>query len=573
MIIDSVKFRGHRCFKKKWVGFEKIKPVNIIIGRNNTGKSHLLDLAESLSKQTLDNKNWQYHCSGVLDQESLRNAFNSQVFGGDLYGNHWTDNGVQFKDARITWEISSGEINNLAFPKAFTIVPPIKDNDTRLNKISKILKNAKYPGLNPRFKKLFADRDIRTESAVGELKLYSDGRGATNIIRRYIVSSSSSLPRELIQQDLLKALNTIFAEDGNFSEIQVQLHDDSEAGYPEDHWEVFLGQQKKGLVSLSRSGSGLKTVILVLLNLLVVPEIEKAAKREYTFAFEELENNLHPALLRRLLRFIEKYATDEGALIFLTTHSSVALDIFSLSENACITHVQHDGESADVRSVSAYFDQLGVVSELGAKPSDLLQANGIIWVEGPSDCIYLNRWIDLFSGGQLAEGRDYQCAFYGGSLLARTQFQPPEQAEKELVNLFRINPNIVVICDGDRSGQNAPMKNRVKRINREVRAIPGAHIWITKAREIENYIPGVVLGKVFKRTELKDPDKFEAFFPRQGKVKNVSYIEKVLNRKGIDKMELAVQAVPHMSLDMLRNRFELDDQIQMIVAKIKSWAT
>src|ERR1017187_7950097 len=59
-----------------------------------------------------------------------------------------------------------------------------------------------------------------------------------------------------------------------------------------------------------------------------------------------------------------------------------------------------------------------VISELGAKPSDLLQANGIIWVEGPSDCIYLNRWLDLFTEGRLQEGRDYQCAFYGGSLLA-----------------------------------------------------------------------------------------------------------------------------------------------------------
>ena len=33
----------------------------------------------------------------------------------------------------------------------------------------------------------------------------------------------------------------------------------------------------------------------------------------------------------------------------------------------------------------------------------------LIWVEGPSDRIYINRWIELFSEGKLEEGRDHQC--------------------------------------------------------------------------------------------------------------------------------------------------------------------
>jgi predicted ATP-dependent endonuclease of OLD family len=162
---------------------------------------------------------------------------------------------------------------------------------------------------------------------------------------------------------------------------------------------VFLGEQKKGLISLSNSGSGLKTAILVLLNLLVVPEIEQKKRSAFTFAFEELENNLHPALLRRLFRFLEDYAVKEKATVFLTTHSSTALDVFGVSNNAQIIHVTHDGETARSAGISAHFDHLGVISELGAKPSDLLQANGIIWVEGPSDCVYINRWLDIYSGG------------------------------------------------------------------------------------------------------------------------------------------------------------------------------
>ena len=106
----------------------------------------------------------------------------------------------------------------------------------------------------------------------------------------------------------------------------------------------------------------------------------------------------------------------KGCTVFLTTHSSTALDVFGMSKESQIIHVTHDGEAAKAFRITAHFDQLSVVSELGAKPSDLLQANGVVWVEGPSDRIYLNRWIELYSDGELTEGRDYQCAYYGGSI-------------------------------------------------------------------------------------------------------------------------------------------------------------
>ena len=250
------------------------------------------------------------------------------------------------------------------------------------------------------FRKLLADRDIQPEMVADTLTLEADGGGATNIIRRFRTSANPLYPSEVIQYELRDALNSIFGGDGKFSEIETKFHDDEESPGPRNHWEVYLGEEKKGLIPLSESGSGLKTVLLVLLNLLVVPKIENKEKSEFIFAFEELENNLHPALLRRLFQYLEEYALNEQATIFLTTHSSTALDFFGVSENAQIIHVTHNGETARTTTVAAHFDRLGVVSELGAKPSDLLQANGIVWVEGPSDRVYLNRWIHLYSEGR-----------------------------------------------------------------------------------------------------------------------------------------------------------------------------
>lgn len=572
MIATSVKFKGHRCFRGDWAGFDSIRPINVIIGRNNTGKSHLLDLVSALcDKRTAGH--WSYRFVGRLQEAELQTQFDPGRQGGDLQGNHWCHHSIHFVEKEEIWETDEkGNVSGIEFAAPFKLDSPYGAASTsaRTDLLSRILRDAKHEFYNRNFRRLLADRDIRPEAVGMGLELNPDGAGATNIIRRYIVSSIETLPRDLIQKDLLEALNKIFASDGFFAEIEVQLHDEKESGYPEGHWEVYLGEEKKGLIALSRSGSGLKTVFLVLLNLLVVPKIQKQDKSRYVFAFEELENNLHPALLRRLFQYLEEYAVREKATIFLTTHSSVALDLYGLSANAQITYVTHDGEFANAQAVAAHFDHLGVISELGAKPSDLLQANGIIWVEGPSDCIYLNRWIDLMSNGRLREGRDYQCAFYGGSLLACTQFRSPTEAEKELINLFRVNSNIIVVCDGDRGAAKARVKDRVRRISGEVRKIPGAHVWITQGREIESYLPGPVFAKALGLATLPDPTQFEPIFPRKGNPR-VSYLEVRAKRKSVDKMEIAILSVREMDKVEMVKRFDWASQMKIIVDRIDAW--
>ena len=573
MRADSVHFKGHLCFQKEWAGFDTIKPINVIIGRNNSGKSHLLDLVEALSQGRLTGRGWQNRCRGVLDEESLRGHFQenarSDMLGGGA--NDWKAHGIYFVDVEISWEIDAkGRVPKVTFPDDFA--PPSyseRSTEGRVLKIKEVVSRPTHQFNGKEFRKLVADRDVKTEPSKPDLTLGSDGSGATNIIRRFITSSNEQYPREAIKRELREELNAIFGKDGQFTEIDVQEHDDEKAEGPQGHWEVYLDEDKKGLISLSNSGSGLKTVLLVLLNLLVVPKIESKKKYDFVFAFEELENNLHPALLRRLFQYLEKYALDEQATIFLTTHSSTALDLFGVSENAQIIHVTHDGETARTTTVSAHFDRLDVVSKLGAKPSDLLQANGIVWVEGPSDCVYLNHWIQLYSGGTLQEGRDYQCAFYGGSLLSQVEFMPPEE-ETRIVNLLRVNPNIVVVCDSDRDSDDSPIKPRVERIHAEVQKIPGGHIWITEAKEIENYLPGSVLAKASEESTLPDPGQYESFFPRKA-FPGQSYLEASMDRKHYDKMDLAMRSAPHMTKDIMTGRFDWEDQMGKIVARIRCW--
>jgi putative ATP-dependent endonuclease of the OLD family len=173
-----------------------------------------------------------------------------------------------------------------------------ESTEARLTIIKSLLKDFRHPLMGKTFSRLLADRDIRQEQASKALDLREDGAGATNIIRRFITTSNPAFPRELVQTDLLRALNTVFGSDGQFTEIQVKNHDEQDSP---GEWEIYLGESRKGLVPLSNSGSGLKTVFLVLLNLLVLPKLLGVGKANFCFAFEELENNIHPSLLRRLL--------------------------------------------------------------------------------------------------------------------------------------------------------------------------------------------------------------------------------------------------------------------------------
>ncbi|QDU06546.1 hypothetical protein V6x_63000 [Gimesia chilikensis] len=567
MITDSFKFKGYECFKNEYSGLDEFKPITVIIGRNNTGKSHLLDVLSLLTSGTLENIELDYCASGVLDEASLRRTFPENSSGGGLSGsNHWHYQGQRYVNEQIEWNYNSVDKIASILNVSSHDTRWANEENARRKRLSRLVSNAATPLSKRIFLRLLADRDMQPEHENSALNLEPDGAGATNIIRKYILSSKPEMREELIQDDLLNALSNIFGDDGEFTKIDVRHHED------DNRWEVFLGEPNKGLIPLSRSGSGLKTVILVLLHLLVLPHLKSKENHQFVFAFEELENNLHPALLRRLFQFIADYVERENCTLFLTTHSNVALDFFGLRQDTQIIHVNHDGNTASTRTVTAHFDHVGLLTELGSRPSDLLQANGVLWLEGPSDRIYLNHFINLYSDGNLREGRDYQCAFYGGSILANSTFTSPDETDETFANLLRLNHNIAVICDGDRtaaSGKGSRIKGRVQRIKQEVEMLRSAFLWITNAKEIENYIPGSVWSTVYDVDNVPDPNQYDTFPSNSSK--NSDFVQRHLKRKTFDKCDFAMKSVQHIELSAIERRFELNEKMLELISTIKKW--
>src|SRR5690606_27490491 len=115
--------------------------------------------------------------------------------------------------------------------------------------------------------------------------------------------------------------------------------------------------------------------------------------------------------------------------------------------NAQIVHVKHDGKNSTSRTILSKVDQKEILRDLEIKASDLLQSNGIIWVEGPSDRVYINKWIELVDH-TLKEGFHYSIMYYGGKILSNLSFDY-DAIDRSLIPSLRINQNAFVIMDRD----------------------------------------------------------------------------------------------------------------------------
>lgn len=583
---SKLMFKGPPCFNGEWVGFDSLSPINLIIGRNNTGKSRVIEAISSCCLLRSDksksgrSSTLKFKYSIRLNSDLLKTGFNERASGGLLVGEHWKNHGAHFKDITVEYETNGDEKGAVSFPPGFDITSPFGHQSTveRKNIIESVLHRGKRPLEDRKFSHLPAERDIQPSSGMSLINDMYNASTATALIAHYI--NDSSRPRELIQSTLLSRLNEIMGPDGTFSELIVRYHQSpttAQIGATQlsNCWEIFLREAGKGIVPLSKSGSGIKTIIMVLLHLLVIPETDRISPDLYAYAFEELENNLHPSLLRRLLAHIEKHALSTGCIVFLTTHSSAALDMFATSKNASILHVMHDGKNSSSTTIHAHFEKLHTIRDLGARPSDLLQANGIIWVEGPSDRIYINRFIELFSDANLHEGIDYQVAYYGGSLLERYGFYDPGEIKESRANLLLINSRAIIIADGDRTGEvgeESELKARVSRIVEEINGLPLGYAWITAAKEIENYIPCKALEKVYGLKGLPEIGKNDWFFKRGSKNCGPSgYFVTHCEKTSFDKVLLAESVSPLLTKEDLSGRFDLEEHVLRIIQKIREW--
>lgn len=502
-LFKSICFSGYGPFAGE-MQFDFGSDVTLIVGRNNSGKSCLVDLLCSVLGSDSVRR-------GAPEPEMVEYLFEATKAdltraGSTLLGFRNTEQipasvlekaTGQVLPVRLVgredYEVGTG-LDRSFFPARY---------DTNWNNAAVAIGHGfAEHRRNLRVRRLFADRNIVPGVEDGNYAgLGSDGQDASLLVQH--VLTYENLDESIIEDELLGELNRIMQPDARFTRISVQ----NIKGDYNQEWEIFLQEEGGRRFPLSSTGSGLKTVLLVLLNLLVADD-GRRAKDQAVFFFEELENNLHPSLQRRLFEYLYGHAVEHGHRMVLTSHSQVAINVLFGKGGASIYHVTRSaGGTAALHKVDSDVEAKETLDDLGIKASDLFQTNGIIWVEGPSDRIYIKAWLEALYPGEFAEGSDYQFLYYGGKLLFH--YTASEVAEK--INFLYVNRNAAVIIDSDKKDGQADVNATKKRVRKELNE-HGLMCWITQGKEIENYLSSRVIGAAFgPKAPVEQVDRFEPF--------------------------------------------------------------
>lgn len=246
-----------------------------------------------------------------------------------------------------------------------------------------------------------------------------------------------------------------------------------------DSHEIAVKTADTDYLPLESLGTGLTE--LVILAAVVACNTDKI------ICIEEPEIHLHPALQAR---FIEYLLSDDANRFIVTTHSPTIIN----APGVQVAHVSKKNGVSSCQQLNGMVLARDLLDDLGARASDLLLSNYVVWVEGPSDRIYVNYWIGKWAeenSVHLVKGIHYSIMLYGGKLLNALDAGPSDSNEK-LISLFRINTHFCILMDSDKKSKNARLGKTKRRIIEECKNSNAIH-WVTWGSTIENYVPANTL--------------------------------------------------------------------------------
>ncbi len=474
----EIKYFGicnFRSFDENGVNIENIKKVNIFIGKNNSGKSNILrfikligDHYGTLNKYKGDIKD-QHIRNGQFPSILLRLSGKLIFHPDKTFNSHLPQKYIDFRNEEhlINFNIGTNTIQNIDF-----IFNNFQDGNDLIPFQTQYSTGPSSTVINailPRLNKLITDlliNNFKNIIYIPHLRLIREGEK--------LIDSNSAIDGSNIISKIYEMQNPDIGEEDQkvkFKKIEKLvcdlLNSEIEIEIPHKKDKMIIKQGKNRL-PLEYFGAGIHQLVLICSSLII--------HSNSVFCIEEPENNLHPELQRKFLNFI--HSTNN--VYFITTHSNIFIE---KHDERSIYFVEYDNLKSQLKYCDTNLIGYNILDSLGYKASDFLQANGIIWVEGPSDRIFITKWLHLLDPS-IQPDIHFTIMYYGGKLLSHLTLDA-EKITNELIPLHKINKNVFIIMDRDGFSSKSKLNKTKERVVNEVGE---GQFWVTKGREIENYI-------------------------------------------------------------------------------------
>lgn len=556
MILDGFGIAGFRSFGDEMVLIQNLGKINIFIGKNNSGKSNVLKFCEHLSKIKLNqpyggfNEELDFCVDSGKKEIKIAIQIKKDSQGtGKLYNKiakilpEMSDHIPEWKDHIWLWNSSAGlgtrGSRNLALVNLKSLILE-NYNEKETNRLAAI--HLKYSGGAPEkraenianfiinqvelsfhFQSIEAFRQITHE----ESESCINGKGLIRELRKLQSPVLKRRQRDKKKFDVINNfLRELLGEKDAFMEI------------PAEADEIYVSIKNKTL-PLDSLGTGIHELIILAAAVTIY--------ENNVFCIEEPEIHIHPELQKKFIKYLQKSTNNQ---YLISTHSNAFFDLPGVN----IYHCKLIDNHTHCELATTDRERCAIIYDLGNKPSDLIQTNFVIWVEGPSDRIYLNHWIHG-KDSTLEEGLHYSIMFYGGRLLSHLTFDSPEVTE--FIQLCRLNQNAAIIVDSDKTYYQTPLNKTKNRIIKNFEENKG-FVWVTKGREIENYIPDTILNNDIKQVHKNKAKKIKwERFGVMTRLKQGASIEKISVAKKV------TEEAPDYS------KLDLEDKIEKLIESIK----